>query len=353
MQDVKVCRGSRQVLHVEALTIEESQVLAVIGPNGSGKSTLLLTIARLLKAESGQISFRGRPIAEQNELSYRRRVSLVLQEPLLMDTSVFNNVASGLRFRSVPKEEVTRRVETWLDRLGIRQLRDRPARQLSGGEAQRVSLARALALDPELLMLDEPFSGLDTPSRTRLLEDFQALRLETRTTTIFVTHDMDEALYLGDRVAVLLNGLLCQCGPPQEVFTAPSDAEVAAFVGMETVLPGKVTARKDGQVSVDVNGISLSAVGDLEPGRPVLFCLRPEDITLWPTQAAPFSSARNRISGRIQRIIPQGPLARVQIDCGFPLLALVTRSSVEEMELDKDKLVGASFKASAVHLIPR
>lgn len=341
------------MLQVDALTVEESQVLAVIGPNGSGKSTLLLTIARLLKAESGQISFRGRPIEEQNELAYRRRVSLVLQEPLLLNTTVFNNVASGLRFRKIPKQEVIHRVETWLDRLGIRQLRDRPARQLSGGEAQRVSLARALALNPELLMLDEPFGGLDTPTRTRLLEDFQALRAETRTTTIFVTHDMDEALYLGDMVAVLLNGLLRQCGTPQEVFTAPSDAEVAAFVGMETVLPGRVTARQDGQVHVDVNGIRLVAVGDLEPGRLVLFCLRPEDITLWPTQETPFSSARNRVVGRIQRIIPQGPLARVQIDCGFPLLALITRSSVLEMELDEGKMVGASFKSSAVHLIPR
>jgi tungstate transport system ATP-binding protein len=341
------------VLHVEALTIEASQVLVIIGPNGSGKSTLLLTIARLLKADSGEIRFRGRPVEEQNELAYRRRVSLVLQEPLLLDTTVFNNVASGLRFRNTPKREVTLRVETWLERLGISQLRDRPARQLSGGEAQRVSLARALALNPELLMLDEPFSGLDTPTRTRLLEDFQVLRAEAGTTTVFVTHDMDEALFLGDQVAVLLNGSLRQCGAPQEVFTAPSDVEVAAFVGMETVLPGRVTAIQDGQVQVEINGIRLAAVGDLVPGRQVLFCLRPEDITLWPTLDPPVSSARNRLTGRIQRIIPQGPLARVQLDCGFPLLALVTRSSVVEMELAEGKMVGASFKASAAHLIPR
>lgn len=341
------------MLHVAALSIAENQVLAVIGPNGSGKSTLLLAIARLQKTDQGQILFRGSPIEEQNELAYRRRVSLVLQEPLLLDTSVFNNVAAGLRFRNLPKAEVNQRVETWLERLGIRHLIERPARQLSGGEAQRVSLARALAINPELLMLDEPFGGLDAPTRMRLLEDFQALRAEAGTTTIFVTHDLDEALYLGDQVAVLLNGQLRQVGAPQEVFTAPDDAEVAAFVGMETVLPGRVTARQDGQVQVDVRGIKLSAVGDLEPGRQVLFCLRPEDISLWPTQEVPLSSARNRLSGRVQRIIPQGPLARILVDCGFQLQALVTRASVQEMELEEGKQVGASFKASAVHLIPR
>jgi tungstate transport system ATP-binding protein len=348
-----VWRDRQQVLAIEALRVEETQVLAVIGPNGSGKSTLLLTIARLLKTERGQINFRGRPLQEQNELAYRRRISLVLQEPLLLDTSVFNNVAAGLRFRKIPREELTRRVETWLEQLGISHLRDRPARQLSGGEAQRVSLARSLALNPELLMLDEPFSGLDTPTRTRLLEDFQSLRTATGTTTIFVTHDLDEALYLGDQVAVLINGRLRQWGSPQEVFSSPNDTDVAAFVGMETVLPGRVSAQRDGQVQVDVNGIYLEAVGDLEPGRRAFFCLRPEDITLWPTQDTPLSSARNRLVGRILRIIPQGPLVRVQIDCGFPLLALVTRSSATEMMLDEGKTIGASFKASAVHLIPR
>ena len=346
-------RDRQQVLVIEALRVEENQVLAVIGPNGSGKSTLLLTIARLLKTEQGQINFRSLPLQEQNELAYRRRISLVLQEPLLLDTSVFNNVAAGLRFRKTPKEVLTRRVETWLERLGISHLRDRPAHQLSGGEAQRVSLARSLVLDPELLMLDEPFSGLDTPTRTRLLEDFQSLRAATGTTTIFVTHDLDEALYLGDQVAVLIDGRLRQWGSPQEVFSSPSDSEVAAFVGMETVLPGGVSARRDGQVQVNVNGVNLEAVSDLEPGRRVFFCLRPEDITLWPTPDMPLSSARNRLSGRILRIIPQGPLVRVQIDCGFPLLALVTRSSAVDMNLDEGKIIGASFKASAVHLIPR
>ena len=142
-------------------------------------------------------------------------------------------------------------MDAWLERLGIAHLRSRSARRLSGGEAQRVSLARAFAIQPDLLMLDEPFSALDAPTRMRLMEDFQSLLAETGLTTVFITHDRDEAIFLGDRVAVLLEGGLRQVGTPQEVFTAPLDPQVAAFVGVETILPGEVIASQDGHLVVD------------------------------------------------------------------------------------------------------
>ncbi len=359
VNDLLVRRGERAVLDVDHLEVLEGEVLAVIGPNGSGKSTLLLVLSKLLQPAQGRITLRGQPLEDESELKYRRRIGLVLQEPLLMDTSVFSNVAMGLRFRKLPRREVSRRVNDWLQRLGVDHLKDRPARTLSGGEAQRVSLARAFALQPEVLLLDEPFSALDAPTRARLLEDFQALLVETGITTLFVTHDLDEALFLGDRVAVLLDGRLRQSGPPQEVFSAPADRDVAAFVGVETVLTGQVVAARNGQVSVDASGALFEAVGDLDIGRAVMLCLRPEDITLWPDgitprrEGAPASSARNRIQGRITRIIPQGPLVRVQVDCGFPLVALITRASTEDLGLVEGKTVSATFKASAIHLIPR
>ena len=359
VNDLLVRRGERVVLDVDHLEVLDGEVLAVIGPNGSGKSTLLLVLSKLLQPAQGRITLRGQPLEDENELKYRRRIGLVLQEPLLMDTSVFNNVAMGLRFRKLPRREISRRVNDWLQRLGVDHLKDRPARTLSGGEAQRVSLARAFALQPEVLLLDEPFSALDAPTRSRLLEDFQALLVETGITTLFVTHDLDEALFLGDRVAVLLGGRLRQSGPPQEVFSAPADRDVAAFVGVETVLTGQVVAARNGQVSVDASGALFEAVGDLDIGRAVMLCLRPEDITLWPDgitpqrEGAPASSARNRIQGRITRIIPQGPLVRVQVDCGFPLVALITRASTEDLGLVEGKTVSATFKASVIHLIPR
>ena len=221
----------RPVLSIEHLEVEAGQVLAIVGPNGAGKSSLLLVLARLLKPDCAEIFFDGQPAQTLHTLDYRRRIGLVLQEPLLLDGSVFDNVALGMRFRHVPPDEITRRVETWLERLGISELRRRSARQLSGGEAQRVSLARAFSLEPQLLLLDEPFSSLDAPTRARLLEDLHGLLAETATTTILITHDLNEATRLANRLAVLLDGCIRQIGTPQEVFAAPANPEVAAFLG--------------------------------------------------------------------------------------------------------------------------
>jgi molybdopterin-binding protein len=146
---------------------------------------------------------------------------------------------------------------------------------------------------------------------------------------------------------------LRQTGPPEQVFAAPADQEVAAFVGVETILPGKVISNLEGGLILDVKGRQLEAIGSLESGQEVYFCLRPEDITLWPAKDVPHSSARNRIPGQIKEFIPQGPLVQVVIDCGFPLVALITRASKEEMGLVEEQPVIASFKASAVHLIER
>ncbi len=353
VRNLVVRYGERTVLEVEHLAVAQGEVLAVIGPNGAGKTTLLLALARLIQLTQGEILFRGRPLSPRDDHEYRRHLALVLQEPLLLSASVFDNVALGLRFRGLPRAEIARRVESWLEKLGIGHLRDRPATGLSGGEAQRVSLARAFVLQPDLLLLDEPFGALDPPTRASLLEDLQSLLAQTGQTTIFVTHDLDEALMLGDRVAVLLGGRLRQVGPPEQVFSEPADPEVAAFVGVETIVAGRVIACEEGRAIVEVNGIHLEAVGELPAGREVLFCLRPEDVTIWVGKEIPASSARNRLSGTIKRLTPQGPLLRVVVDCGFMLTALVTRASAREMNLKEGMEVIASFKASAVRLIAR
>lgn len=353
VKDLLVRRGEQTVLQVGSLDIQQGEVLAVIGPNGAGKSTLLLVLGRLLEPQAGQVFFKGKPIEEQGVISYRRRIALVLQEPLLMHQSVFDNVAAGLRFRGFPRAEIKNRTNEWLERLDISRLSNRPAHRLSGGEAQRASLARAFALQPELLLLDEPFSALDAPTRSRLLQDLHALLSQTSITTVFITHDLDEALLLGDRVAVLLGGVLRQVGRPQDVFTAPSDGEVASFVGVETVIAGHVADSQNGQVMVKANGLNLEAVGDLIVGTKVLFCLRPEDITLYHSSGAPISSARNHVNGRITRMTPSGPLVRVVVDCGLPVVALITRGSANDMKLAEGQTVTATFKATAVHLIPR
>lgn len=360
LKDILIRRGSRQVLEIPHLTVSEGETLAVIGPNGAGKSTLILTIAQLLKKSKGEIYFRGQTLDKKDELVFRRRIALVLQDPLLLDTTVFENIATGLRFRRLPKVDINRRVEEWLNRMDINDLRLRHSSQLSGGEAQRVSLARAFALEPDILLLDEPFGALDAPTRLRLLDDFHTVISQTQTTAIFITHDQNEALLMGDRVAVILDGQLRQISTPEEVFNTPADSDVASFVGVETVIPGRVVDFEDGCVIVDAEGLRIEAVGDQKPGQRVFFCLRPEDITLWIGDQLPTSSARNRLSGHVTQMKRQGPLVRITIQCcdhdidnGFSLIALVTHPSAVNMGLKIGIKVGMTFKASAVHLINR
>lgn len=232
IRDLTVSRDKRTVLEIKDLAVEKGEVLAVVGPNGTGKSSLLLTLARLLQPETGELLWDGVPFTEQTDLAYRRRIALVLQEPLLLDVSVFENVAIGLRYRGLPSAGIKNKVNRWLARVGIESLRNRPGARLSGGEAQRVSLARAFVLSPELLLLDEPFSALDAPTRLRLLDDLKSILAETGTTTIFITHDLKEAARLASRVAVMLDGQIVQIGAPQEVFANPANPEVAAFLGI-------------------------------------------------------------------------------------------------------------------------
>lgn len=230
INDLLVKRGDHPALQLDELSITEGEVLAVVGPNGAGKSTLLLTLARLLKPEYGKILFNGQQDSAESDTAYRRRIALVMQDPLLFDTSVFNNVVSGLQFRGISRNVIRHDVPLWLERLGVGHLSKRRASELSGGEAQRVSLARALVLRPQLLLLDEPFSALDPPTRGHLLDDLDVLLDETSTTTVFVTHDLNEAAQLAGRMAVIVGNRLRQVGNPGDVFASPVDQEVAQFV---------------------------------------------------------------------------------------------------------------------------
>jgi tungstate transport system ATP-binding protein len=280
-------------------------------------------------------------------------MACVFQEPLLCRGSVLYNARLACRLRGVARAEADRRAHDWLERLGIAALAARPADRLSGGEAQRTSLARAFAAMPEVLFLDEPFAALDAPTREALLDDLGRLLAGARTTTVFVTHDRSEALRLGDRVAVLLDGRLAALGPPERVFGTPASEAVARFVGVENLLPGRVAARADGLMEVDVGLVRVVVAGEADPGERVLVGLRPEDLTLAPPGAGGPSSAQNRLAGRIIRVTPLGPLWRVGVDCGVPLTALVTRPAIAMLALAPGVPVEVTFKATAVHLVRR
>ncbi len=353
VEDLLVRRGGVTVLDISGLEVFQGQVLSLIGPNGAGKSTLMLTLAGLLKPARGNLFFRGERIADGG-FAYRRHIAMVFQEPLLFDTTVFENVAAGLKIRGVGRGETDRTVPEYLERFGIGHLAKRSARKLSGGEAQRTSLARAFVTRPEIVFLDEPFSALDPPTREALTGDLERILRETRTTAIASTHDQTEALRLADRIAVVNAGKIAQIGPVGEVMNRPVDEFVASFVGMETVLPGRVIRITNGIFTAAVaGGREIAAVGQPEIGAGVICCIRPENVTLSTQTPSQESSARNVFTGTIRKITPLGLFFRVRLDCGFDLVSYVTRQSLEELALAEAKAVTVSFKATAVHVIPR
>ena len=230
IRDLLIQRNGRDALKISSLEIQRGETLAIVGPNGAGKSTLLLALARLIKPAHGQMMFNGSPISKMDDLEYRRKISFVFQDPLLMDMSVANNIALGLKFRGTDRDEIRARVDRWSKAMGVDALLGRRAGQLSGGEAQRVSLARAFVLDPELLLMDEPFSAVDPPTRAQLLNDLSTLLSSDQRTTIFVTHNLKEAAQVGSRVAVIIKGELKQVGTPAQIKEDPADKSVEEFL---------------------------------------------------------------------------------------------------------------------------
>lgn len=336
-------------MRVPQLDLARGETLVLLGPNGAGKTTLLLALALLLSSE-GDLRVEGQPV--RDVIAARRRMGVVLQRPLLLDRDVLANVALGQTLRGADRNTAEQRAREWLGRLGVAHLAARQARTLSGGEAQRVSLARAFALEPTVLFLDEPFAGLDAPSREGVLADTARLLADTGTSAVLVTHDRDEAASLGDRVAVVIDGELRQVGAPEAVFSAPADAQVALFVGVETILPAHVVEIADEITRLDVGGqtIEVTAVppdGDRFP----LLLIAPTDVIVSREEAT--GSARNRFNAHVVRIEPIGRVVRVVLDCGFPLVAHLTRASVRELGIASGTAVVAAFKATSPHLLPR
>ena len=227
LRGVRVEAGGRDLLTIDRLMLEQAGTLAILGANGAGKSTLLRVAGGLLAPSAGEVLLDGRPATAAQ---LRAACAAVLQRPLLRRTSVAANVETGLRFARVPRDERRRRATDWMERLGLTGLAARPAHTLSGGEAQRVSLARALVLAPRLLLLDEPFGGLDVPTRTDLLRELRGVLAATHTAALLVTHDSREAVALADQIAILHQGTIRQLGATPDVLRAPADATCARLL---------------------------------------------------------------------------------------------------------------------------
>ena len=343
----------RDILGNVNLRIDRGEVFALIGPTGAGKTTLLRLIDLIDVPTSGKIYFDGVDTAESAKvrLEMRRRMAFVLQKPVVFNLSVYDNIAYGLKWRGIVGSRLRERVSNILEMVGLSADKNRNARTLSGGEVQRVAIARAIAIGPEVLLLDEPTANLDPISASRIEELITSIIQHYATTIIMATHDLSQGQRLADRVSVLMNGELLQTGNSRDVFTSPRNREVAEFVGVENIIDGVIVSSEDKVVTIDSGGRFIEAIADYATDEEVCACVRPEEITLALSKVS--SSARNSFEGEITWVVSMGPLTRVEIDCGFPLVALVTKRSAEEMGLAKGKKVYAAFKATGVHVIKR
>lgn len=336
----------RRVLDVEELTLCEGELLAVLGPNGAGKTTLMRVLSMLEKPQSGWVRYRDWTGAEA-ERALRRDAAVVFQRSHLWAGSVGYNVGLGLRLRRAGNNEMAERVHTACTALGIEDLIERDVANLSGGEAQRVAVARALILEPELLFLDEPTANLDAEVRAAFREDLARLTRSTVRGTLLITHDRAEAFYLADRVAVLKEGRLIQVGTPSDLYENPADPYIAEVTGAEFTLSGRVVGREDGLLLVDSGGVQLLSLGAAPDGADVRLAYRPEDLVLADEPRE--SSARNRFEASVTEVRPVGGLVRVRLDGPPGVVAVITRSSAEALGVRPGSRVTVHVKATALH----
>jgi len=276
-------------------------------------------------------------------------MAYVQQKPIVFGMNVYDNVACGLKWRHETGKAIRIKVEKALEMVDMSEYRSRDAKTLSGGETQRIAIARALVTEPEMLLMDEPTANLDPVSTSKIESVLEHIIQEKSITLLMATHDMSQGQRLARTIGVLIDGELVQTGQKNVIFEKPLNLKVAGFVGMQNILKGVIASNTDGIVNIDVSGKLIEAVSDYKAADVVSVCVRPEDIAL--SFLRPSGSVRNVFEGEIKSIVSSGPLVSVEMDCGFPLVALMTVRSAKEMELGIGKRIFASFKASAVHVV--
>ena len=352
-RDLVVRAGKKELVRAGHLAVERGTIRVLLGPNGAGKTTLLRALNGLVECE-GELRFDGRPVrSERDRLRLRRRTSAVFQSAYLLATTVRGNVESGLQLRGVRGDERRDKAQRALEMLGIAHLADRGRSGLSGGEAQRVSIARAIAVEPAVVFLDEPMASLDPPTRRALLADLRRIFGELSMAVLWVTHDIEEALEIGDRVTFLADGRIVQDGPLADVLSRPADAVVAEYMDARVWLEGIVEQTPSGTRFAVSEGATLECA-DTDAG-PALLCLHPEDVMLLASPpAADDAARRNVLEVSVTEVRPVRRSRLVALEWrGRRIEAFVTRAVAEDLGLEAGKRLWASVSAAAVQPTPR
>jgi len=344
-----VTKNYGKITALDGVTVDigEREIFTVIGPNGSGKTTLLRIMACIEEPTSGEVFFDNERIMSSNRSRVRKKCTMVFQKTPLFNTTVYKNIAYGLKIRSYSKREIEERVKEALSLVKLSGYEKRQARKLSGGEQQRVSLARALVLNTKLLLLDEPTANLDPKNVSIVEEVVSRVSREFSTTVVMATHNMFQAETLTNRVMLLLGGRIAKIGTPQEIFKGPS-TDLSAFGRLENVFSGNSKILPEGTSVIDVeDGVEIEAALR-KSGRVTVF-VRPEDIIV-SKKTIP-SSARNVFRGRIVEISDFGPVVKLRVNAGKDFVAKITKRSFAEMQLNVSSEIFLTFKASSVRLI--
>jgi molybdate transport system ATP-binding protein len=347
--------GGPRIVAAWSQLADAFSITVLFGPSGCGKTTVLRCLAGLLRPDKGTIRCDGNVWLDSSAGTYltpqRRGVGFLFQDyALFPHMTVASNVAYSLK--GLVPDERRKRVADLLTMFELTGLEQRYPHQVSGGQQQRVALARALAHRPRLLLLDEPLSALDGPTREQIRPELRRWLAGFGIPVVLVTHDRTEAMALADQLIVMDHGRMVQKGTVDEVFTRPADLAVARIVGTETVQPGQVVNVADGLATVQVGQARLTVIAPQVRGRDVFVCIRGEDVVLQRGTGGE-SSPRNRLAGVVDSLSCEGPLVRVGLNCGFPLTALVTRPACIDLGLQVGDKLMALLKVPAVHLIPR
>jgi ABC-type Fe3+/spermidine/putrescine transport system ATPase subunit len=329
------------------LHIADGELFTLLGPSGCGKTTLLRLLAGFHRPDAGEIWFGDRRV--DGLAPYERNIGMVFQNYALWPhMTVRANITYGLRLRRLPGAEIERRLAEVLRKVNLVGLEDRYPGQLSGGQQQRVALARALVLNPDILLLDEPLSNLDAKIRLQVRTEIRRLQRELGITTVYVTHDQEEALSLSDRVAVLRDGRVLQVAAPRDLYERPANRFVADFVGVNNFVPGTCTGVADGRAVIDtplgpVRGV---AAGALQAGTRCVLAVRPENLTLG-------DGGENRVEGRVVLASYLGSTLRYDVEAaGGLVLKVDVRDPRHHQTLAPGSTVCLGFAPSAALVLP-
>jgi tungstate transport system ATP-binding protein len=354
-RDLVVRADGRELVRVETITVEQGRTRVLLGPNGAGKTSLLRALNGLVASE-GDLVFDGRPVrSDRDRLRLRRRTAAVFQNAFLLATTVRGNVESGLRIRGLHGDARHARADEALEMLGIAHLADRGRAGLSGGEAQRVSIARAIAVDPVILFLDEPMASLDPPTRRSLVADLRRIFRELSVAVLWVTHDIDEALEIGDDVTFLSAGRVVQDGLVTDVLNRPADEVVSEFMGVDVWLEGTVVPDPAGGATFALGDGAVLRCAETDAGT-AFACLHPEDVVVStsPPELPGPAGARNVLEATVTDLKEVRRLRLVGLEWqGHRLESLVTRAVFEELDVTVGQRVWAMVAAAAVRPVTR